>query len=274
MQIPSYPLANGATIPALGFGTYQIPAGAETVSAVSTALKAGYRSIDTAKVYGNEAGVGEAVAASDIGRADLFITTKLWNSDQGYESTLQAFETSLGELGMDYVDLYLVHWYKPQTSLETWRAMEEIYTSGRAKSIGVSNYQIAHLEELATSSKVVPMVNQIELHPRLQQLELREYHAAHGIVTEAWSPLMQAGQLLKDQVITGIASAHDKSAAQVILRWHVQLGNVVIPKSVTPERIQANADIFDFELSPTEMDSIATLDDGTRIGPDPDHVTF
>jgi 2,5-diketo-D-gluconate reductase A len=270
-NVPNLTLNTGAPIPQLGFGVFQVPPD-ETVAPVVTAIQAGYRSIDTAAAYGNEEGVGQAIREAGVPRDELFITTKLWNSDQGYESALKAFDESLRRLGLDDVDLYLIHWPMPKVDryLETWRAFEEIHASGRARAIGVSNFRVADLQRLLDAAEVVPAVNQIELHPLLQQAELRAFHEQHGILTEAWSPLAKGGALLEDPTITAIAQAHGKSPAQVVLRWHVQLRNVVIPKSVTPERIRSNIDVFDFELSGAEMDQIATLDRGERTGPDPD----
>lgn len=257
-------------MPQLGFGVFQVPDD-ETTAAVSTALTAGYRSIDTAAIYGNERGVGRALAESGIARDELFITTKLWNEDQGYDATLTAFDASLEKLGLDHVDLYLIHWPTPARDLytDTWRAFEKLLADGRTRAIGVSNFQPAHLERLLADTSVVPAVNQVELHPGLQQQELREFHARHGIVTEAWSPLAQ-GALLKDEAITSIAARHGKSPAQVVLRWHLQTGNVVIPKSVTESRIRENLDVFGFQLSGQDVDAITALDSGMRTGPDPD----
>ncbi|WP_431948541.1 aldo/keto reductase [Actinacidiphila sp. bgisy167] len=268
--VPHITLNNGVTMPQLGFGVFQVP-DADTSATVASALESGYRSIDTAAIYGNEAGVGQALAASGIARDELFVTTKLWNADQGHDSTLAAFDASLAKLGLDHVDLYLIHWPAPARDayLDTWRAFEKIYAEGRARAIGVSNFQPAHLQRLIDNSDVVPAVNQVELHPQLQQAELRSFHARHGIATEAWSPLAQ-GALLQDPVVTGIAGRLGRTPAQVILRWHLQLGNVVIPKSVTPERIRQNIDVFDFVLSDDDIAAITALDSSTRIGPDPD----
>ncbi|MEV3858202.1 aldo/keto reductase [Streptomyces sp. NPDC050095] len=268
--IPTVTLNNGVTMPQLGFGVFQVP-DEETTAAVATALEAGYRSIDTAAIYGNERGVGRALADSGIARDELFITTKLWNADQGYDATLAAFDASLDKLGLDHVDLYLIHWPTPARDLylDTWRALEKLYADGRTRAIGVSNFQPAHLERLLGSASVVPAVNQIELHPGLQQRELRDFHARHGIATEAWSPLAQ-GAVLKDEAVTTIAARHGKSPAQVVLRWHLQIGNVVIPKSVTEARIRENLDVFDFELGAQELDALAAADRGLRTGPDPD----
>ncbi|MFJ6749388.1 aldo/keto reductase [Streptomyces sp. NPDC091266] len=269
-SVPDVTLSSGATIPQLGFGVFQVEDD-KTTAAVSTALEAGYRSIDTAAIYGNESGVGRALAESAIPRAELFLTTKLWNADQGYDSTLAAFDTSLAKLGLDYVDMYLIHWPTPARDLylDTWRAIEKLQADGRVRTVGVSNFQPDHLRRLLEHSAVTPAVNQVELHPYLQQAPLRAFHAEHGIATEAWSPLAQ-GALLEDATITSIARKHGKSPAQVVLRWHLQLGNIVIPKSVTPERIRANIEVFDFVLSAEDMDAVAGLDRGTRTGPDPD----
>ncbi|MEU7563457.1 aldo/keto reductase [Streptomyces eurythermus] len=271
-SIPTVTLNNGVEIPQLGFGVFQVP-DAETTAAVSSALEAGYRSLDTAAIYGNESGVGRALADSGIAREDLFITTKLWNADQGYDATLKAFDTSLAKLGLDHVDLYLIHWPTPARDLyrESWKAIEKLVAEGRIRAAGVSNFQPDHLKRLLADSELVPAVNQIELHPGLQQSELRAVHAELGIVTEAWSPLAQ-GAVLKDEAITTIAARHGKSPAQVVLRWHLQLGNVVIPKSVTPARIRENLDVFDFTLTDDEMTAIAGLDRDLRTGPHPDQL--
>jgi len=270
MTIPSIALHDGVEIPQLGFGVFQVPP-EKTQGVVELALDAGYRHVDTAAAYRNEKGVGEALAASGLPREDVFVTTKLWNSQQGYESTLAAFEASLGRLGFDFVDLYLIHWPMPTEDrfVDTWRAFERIHEEGRARTIGVSNFRPPDLERLEAETETRPTINQVELHPRLQQAELRAWHAEHGIATEAWSPLAQ-GDLLDEGTIVRIAEAHGKTPAQTILRWHLQLGNVVIPKSVTPERIRENIEIFDFELSDEDMDAIGRLDSGGRIGPNPD----
>ncbi|MCP2249265.1 Aldo/keto reductase [Lentzea aerocolonigenes] len=264
-------LNNGVVMPQFGFGVWQVP-DAEAAPAVAEALKAGYRSIDTAAAYGNEGGVGEAIAQSDVDRDDVFITTKLWNSDQGYDSTLRAFDESLKKLKLDVLDLYLIHWPTPARDLyvDTWKAFVQLQKEGRVRAIGVSNFQPAHLRRLIDETGVVPAVNQVELHPYLQQSDLRVFHAQHGIETEAWSPLGQGGELLNDPVVTEIAARHQRSAAQVVLRWHVQLGTIVIPKSVTPARIRENIAVFDFELSDEEIAALSTLDRGGRIGPNPD----
>ncbi|QNP67092.1 aldo/keto reductase [Streptomyces genisteinicus] len=270
--VPTVLLNNGARIPQLGFGVFQVPDD-ETTAAVSAALEAGYRSVDTAAVYGNERGVGRALASSGIPREELFVTTKLWNDDQGYDATLRAFDTSLAALGLDHVDLYLIHWPAPAQDLyrESWRAVEKLVADGRVRTAGVSNFGPAHLRRLLDGASLVPAVNQIELHPGLQQAELRTLHAELGIATEAWSPLAQ-GAVLEEDALTGIAARHGKSPAQVVLRWHLQLGNVVIPKSVTPARIRENLDVFDFALSDAEMTAVAGLDRGLRTGPHPDEL--
>jgi 2,5-diketo-D-gluconate reductase A len=266
--VPSLTMNDGMTIPQLGFGVFQIPQD-ETEEAVTTALETGYRLIDTAQGYQNEEGVGAAVAKSDLPRDELFITTKLTNSEQGYDSTLRAFDDSMKKLGLDVLDLFLIHWPLPMFDqyVDTWRAFEKLQADGRIRSIGVSNFEIEHFERLAQECSVVPAVNQIELHPEFSQPELRSYHAEHGILTEAWGPIGQSKGLLP--VITEVAEAKDRTPAQVVLRWHIQLGNVVIPKSVTPARIRENLDVFDFELTDTEMGRIADLDCGRRLGPDP-----
>lgn len=270
-QVPTISLNSGHSIPQLGFGVFQVPP-PQTAQVVTTALQTGYRSIDTAAAYRNEEGVGAAVAQSGIPRGELYITTKLQNPGQGYDSTLSEFDTSTAKLGLDYLDLYLIHWPIPAKDqyVDTWRAFEKLHADGRIRSIGVSNFQVAHLERLAAECDIVPAVNQIELHPFLQQAELRRYHADHGIATEAWSPLAQGGEFLQNSTLTGLGQKYGKSPAQVILRWHVQLGNIVIPKSVTPSRIAENFDIFGFELADDDMQAIASLDAGHRTGPDPD----
>ena len=270
MTVPTVKLNDGNHIPQLGYGVWQV-GNDEAVAAVSEALKAGYRHIDTAAIYGNEEGVGKAIKSSGIERGDIYLTTKLWNGEQGYESTLKAFEASLKKLGTDYVDLYLIHWPMPSKDLfmETWRAFLILREEGRAKSIGVSNFRTADLERIITESGVTPVLNQIELHPQFQQDELRLFHSKHDIATEAWSPLGQ-GKILEDATLKAIAEKHGKSVAQIILRWHIETGNIVIPKSVTPARIKENFDIFDFRLNGTDHDAITKLDkaDG-RIGPNP-----
>lgn len=270
-------LNNGVSMPQLGLGVWHIP-NEQASEVVLSALRSGYRSVDTAAIYGNEAGVGEGIAQflaenDEVRWSDLFITTKLWNSEQGYQRALTAFEESLRKLGLDYVDLYLIHWPQPKDGkyAETWRAFEDIYSFGQAKAIGVSNFEPEHLQRLIDLGGTVPAINQIELHPLLQQCELREFHARHGIHTEAWSPLAQ-GNLLKDGTLTKIARKHGKTPAQVILRWHVQKGIVVIPKSITPERIASNIDVFDFRLSGADIAVIDAMDRGGRIGQHPNNV--
>jgi 2,5-diketo-D-gluconate reductase A len=257
-------------MPQLGFGVFQVPA-EETAEAVGHALDTGYRAIDTAAAYGNEEGVRDGVQASGLDRGEVFITTKLFNDDHGRDRARRAFEESLSKLGGDYVDLYLIHWPIPSKDryVETWETLCALREEGSVRSIGVSNFQIDHLERIIDATGVVPAVNQIELHPRLQQAELRRFHAERGIITEAWSPLGK-GELLDDPVIEEIASAHDRTPAQVVLRWHIQLGNVVIPKSVTPSRIEENFRVFDFELGAGEMERLGELNRGERTGPDPD----
>lgn len=269
-KVPSLSLNNGVDMPQLGFGVWQVPDD-EAERAVVTAIEAGYRSIDTAAIYGNESGTGKAIAASGVARQELFVTTKLWNDDQGYDATLSAFDTSLDKLGLDYVDLYLIHWPTPLKDryVDTYRAFEKIYADGRAKAIGVSNFLPEHLERLIGETSVVPVINQIELHPQLQQAETRAVHAQHGIATEAWSPLGSGRGLLEVPTVVAVAQKHGRTPAQVVLRWHLQLGNVVIPKSVTPSRIAENIDVFDFELDADDLAAFAALDEGKRLGPNP-----
>ncbi|MFI0862849.1 aldo/keto reductase [Streptomyces smyrnaeus] len=274
-NVPTTTLNNGVTMPQLGFGVWQVPAD-EAATAVTTALESGYRSIDTAAAYENEEGVGRAIAQSGLPRDELFITTKLWNAEQGYDTALRAFDASLDRLGLDFVDLYLIHWPMPDVDKyeDSWRAFEKIYADGRARAIGVSNFQPTHLNRLIQLGGTVPAVNQIELHPRLQQSVPRAFHADHGIATEAWSPLGQGGDLLDDPALGEIAAKHGKTVAQVVLRWHLQLGNVAIPKSVTPARVRENIDVFDFELSGEDMARIAELNTDTRLGPDPETMNW
>jgi 2,5-diketo-D-gluconate reductase A len=270
IAIPNIELAGEVEIPQLGFGVFQVPP-EDTAEVTTLAFEAGYRHIDTASAYRNEAGVGQAFRASGLDRDEVFITTKCFNDDHGYETAKQAFKDSLDRLELDYVDLYLIHWPVPKHDryVETWQAFIELQTEGVVRSIGVSNFQPAHLRRIIDETGVTPAVNQIELHPRFQQAGLRREHEDLGIVNEAWSPLAQ-GAVLDDPVLTEIAAAHDKTTGQVVLRWHLQLGNVVFPKSVTPERITENIDVFDFHLTDEEMESIERLDAGDRIGPDPD----
>ena len=273
-RVPEVELNDGVEIPQLGFGVFQVPPD-DTERAVSVALETGYRHIDTAAAYRNEEGVGRAVAASGLDRDDVFITTKLWNSQQGYENALQALPASLDRLGTDYVDLYLIHWPMPSRDLyvSTWRAFEKLKAAGRTRSIGVSNFKEHHLERIERECETTPSVNQVELHVRFQQPELRAYHREHGIATEAWSPLGQGRDLDLPEIVA-IAGAHGKTPAQVVLRWHLQIDNITIPKSVTPERIRENFAVFDFELSDDELATIETLDRGERNGPDPDEFSM
>jgi 2,5-diketo-D-gluconate reductase A len=269
--IPSLTFNNGVEIPQVGFGVFLVPA-EETKAAVTSALECGYRHIDTAKIYGNEEAVGEAIAESSLDREDLFVTTKCWNDDQGYDKARKAFDASLERLGFDYLDLYLIHWPVPSQDkyVETWKALESLYAEGRVRSIGVSNFQPAHLQRLFDETETVPAINQIELHPWLQQRELRAFHAEHGIITEAWSPLAAGGDFLEDPTIGTIAKKHEVTPAQVMLRWHLDLGNVIIPKSVNPARMASNMDLFGFQLDEDDTAEIASLDSGHRVGPDPD----
>ncbi|MDT7632465.1 MAG: 2,5-diketo-D-gluconate reductase [Pseudonocardiales bacterium] len=269
-QVPNIRLNNGTEIPQFGFGVFQIPP-AETAGAVREAFAAGYRHIDTAQMYGNEEGVGEAIKDSDLSRGEVFVTTKLNNDAHGYNSAISALDESLKKLQLDYVDLYLIHWPLPHQDryVETWKGFEKLLADGRARSIGVSNFQPAHLDRLAKETDTVPAVNQIELHPLLTQTELRKYHAEHGIATEAWSPIAQ-GEVLGEQTITSLADKYGKSPAQVVLRWHLQVGNIVFPKSVNPDRMRENINVFDFELADDDVDAIEAMDAGHRTGPDPD----
>lgn len=270
MTIPTVKLNNGVEMPQVGFGVFQVP-DAETTAAVTTALEAGYRSIDTAAAYQNEAGVGQALATSGIAREDLFITTKLWNADQGYDETLAAFERSRKLLGLDYLDLYLIHWPAPELGkyADSWRALEKLYSDGVVRAIGVSNFEPAHLEHLASVSSVVPAVNQVELHPYLVQSEVRAYGNEHGIAIEAWSPLAKGGSLLSEALVQQLAEKYGRTPAQLVLRWHLQLGTIVIPKSVTPSRIAENLDVLDFALTEADVAALSSLDRDERTGPNP-----
>jgi 2,5-diketo-D-gluconate reductase A len=278
MAAPFITLNDGNSIPQVGLGVWQTPP-EDTERAVGTALDAGYRHIDTAAAYANEREVGSAVAKSGLPREDVYLVTKLWNADHGYGSTLAAFDASMDRLGLsgsdDYLDLYLIHWPMPAKNafVDTFKAFAHLRDQGRIRSIGVSNFEPEHLRILVDGIGIVPAVNQIELHPLLQQLQLREVHAQLGIATEAWSPLGQ-GSLLSNPAVTAVADARGKTPAQILIRWHIQLGNIVIPKSVTPERIVSNFDVFDFELSAQDMASISSLGDETRLGPEPRTFNF
>jgi len=266
-------LNNGLKMPQLGFGVWQVP-DEEAATAVTNAFKVGYRSIDTAMVYKNEKGVGKAIKESSIPREELFITTKVWNSDQGYENTLRAFDESLERLGLDYVDLYLIHWPTPQYDeyVDTYKALEKLYKDGRVKAIGVCNFEIEHLERILKECEVKPVLNQVECHPYLAQNDLKEFCAKHDIFVEAWSPLDQGGEVLQDDVIIKIAESKGKTPAQVVLRWHLQNNTIVIPKSVTPSRIEENFQVFDFELNDNEMEQINGINKNRRKGPHPNDL--
>lgn len=271
-SIPRLNLNDGNTIPQLGFGVYKIPE-AETADAVVAALEAGYRHIDTAAFYENERGVGEGVRRSGLDRSEVFVTSKVWWTENGYDSALRSFDASLERLGFDTIDLFLIHWPAPKSDryVETWRALERVRDEGRARSIGVANFHIHHLERLGRETGTVPAVNQVELHPWLPQAEVRAYDAAHGIVTEAWSPLAR-GRVLGDPTLDRLAAKHGVTPAQVVIRWQLQLGNVVIPKSTSPERIRSNIDVFGFTLDADDLAAIAALETGERTGKDPDDL--
>ncbi|NOJ71764.1 aldo/keto reductase [Paenibacillus alvei] len=270
-------LHNGVKMPWFGIGVFKVEEGPELVNAVKAAIANGYRSVDTAAIYGNEEGVGqgirEGIQKAGISREDLFVTSKVWNTDLGYESTIAAYETSLKKLGLEYLDLYLVHWPVEGKYKDAWKALETLYKEGRVKAIGVSNFQIHHLEELMKDAEIKPMVNQVEYHPRLTQKDLQSFCQEHGIQLEAWSPLMQ-GQLLDNEVLTEIARKYNKSVAQVILRWDLQNGVVTIPKSTKEHRIIENSTVFDFELTVEDMKQIDGLNQNHRVGPDPDNFDF
>ena len=269
---PTLRMNDGREIPQLGFGVFQVPP-EQTIEPVSVALEAGYRHIDTAQMYGNEEGVGKAVANSGIARDELFLTTKLNNDSHGRDKALAALDESLAKLGTDHVDLFLIHWPLPMFDdyVETWKALEEAYRDGRARSIGVSNFTETHLNRLRAETDVVPVLNQVELHPNFVQAAMRDYDSSHQILTEAWSPIGgSGGSVLSQPELTSLAEEVGKSPAQAVLRWHIQLGNVVIPKSETPSRIRENIDVFDFELTEAQMGTISAMDTGTRSGPDPE----
>jgi diketogulonate reductase-like aldo/keto reductase len=274
--VPIITLNNGVEIPQVGLGVFQTKEGAEVERAVSAALEYGYRLIDTAAVYGNEVGTGKAIKDSGLPREEVFITTKLWNANHAYDNALRAFDESLEKLDCGYIDLYLIHWPLPMYGqfTEAWSALEKLYDDKRVRAIGISNFKPHHIETLLKGAKTVPAVNQIELHPLLQQKDTRAACDEHGIVVESYSPLMQAGEALEHPVIAKLAKSYGKTPAQVILRWHVQNGFIVIPKSVKPERIQENFDLFDFELTSEDMQQIETMDAGKRIGADPDTAAF
>ncbi|ROR72749.1 aldo/keto reductase [Bogoriella caseilytica] len=274
MTTPTLTLNDGNSIPQLGLGVFLVEED-QTEEIVGAALAAGYRHIDTAKVYGNEEGVGRAIAKSGIPREDLFITTKLANDDQGYDSALKAIDGSLERLGLDYVDLYLIHWPVPSKGkyVETWKAMEQIKASGKAKSVGVSNFQTHHLQDLFDNTELVPAVNQVELHPKFAQGELRAFCDQHGIAIESWGPLGQGKYpLLEEPAVVAAAETHGKSPAQVVIRWHLQHGLIVFPKTSSPERAQQNLDVFDFELTEAELAAVDALDEGLRVGGHPDET--
>jgi 2,5-diketo-D-gluconate reductase A len=269
-SVPCIPLSDGNRIPQLGFGVFKVP-DSETQKAVEQALEVGYRSIDTASFYRNERGVGAAIKTSGISRDQLFITSKVWNDAQGRQKTTRSFDESLENLGLEYLDLFLIHWPVPSQDLyvETWRTLADIREEGRIRSIGVSNFEPVHLERLKAETGIPPVVNQVELHPYLTQRDVRDYDAVNSIVTEAWSPLAKGGSLLSEQVLTEIGARYGKSPAQVVIRWHIQLGNIVIPKSVTAARVRENFDVFDFALTEAELTAISSLNRNYRTGPDP-----
>lgn len=265
-------LSNGVKMPQLGFGTFRVEDGKQTVDAVRTALEIGYRHIDAAAVYDNEESVGQGIKESRVPREEIFITSKVWNSDQGYENTLKAFDFSLKKLGTDYLDLYLIHWPKALNK-ETWRALEKLYKEGKVRAIGVSNFKEHHLIDLMESAEIKPMVNQVEFHPQFSQPELLKFCKDNDIQVVAWGPLMQ-GQLSKLELINELSAKYNKTPAQIVLRWDIQQGVITIPKSINPDRIKSNSEIFDFELSKEDMEKISALNTGKRIGPDPDNITF
>jgi Aldo/keto reductases, related to diketogulonate reductase len=266
-------LKNGVPMPYFGLGVFQVHDGEEVKQAVKYALSAGYRHIDTASLYGNERGVGQSVRESSVPRKEIFVTSKVWNSDQGYANTLLAFDVSMKLLGFEYLDLYLVHWPVKGKYIETWRALEQLYAEGRVRAIGVSNFLRHHLEDLLAHCKVVPMVNQMEFHPRLVQQELIDFCNSHTIQYEAWSPLMQ-GKIFNIKELQTLAEKYKKDIAQIVLRWNLQKGVVAIPKSIRRERIISNAQIFDFEITPKDMQAIDLLDKNERVGADPDNFNF
>lgn len=268
--VPNIALNDGTTIPQIGFGLWQVPP-SEAEVATTEALRVGYRHVDSAAVYANEAEAGAAVAKSGLARSDVYVTTKMWNPDHGYDNAMRAFDTSMSKLGFEYVDLFLIHWQCVPLGkyVETWKALIDIQKTGRVRSIGVSNFKEPALREIIDVTGVVPVLNQIELHPWFPQLDMRAVHAEYGIATESWSPLA-SGQLIDNELLAVIGAKHGKSTAQVMIRWHLQQGLIVLPKSVTPSRIAENIDVFDFELDADDMAGIATLENGYRTGPDPD----
>ncbi|MFB7142262.1 aldo/keto reductase [Gottfriedia sp. NPDC056225] len=270
-------LNNGLEMPIIGLGVFQVEDGQVVIDSVKAAIRNGYRSIDTAAIYQNEEGVGqgikEALEENGLKREDLFITSKVWNADLGYQSSIDAFELSLKKLGLDYLDLYLIHWPVEGKYVESWKALETLYKDGKVKAIGMSNFQIHHLKEVMATAEIMPMVNQVELHPMLSQVELREFLNENSIQVEAWAPLMQGG-LFENETLLEIANKYNKSIAQVVLRWHLQNGIVIIPKSIKEHRIQENADLFDFELTQEDMEQINSLNQNHRVGPDPDNFDF
>jgi 2,5-diketo-D-gluconate reductase A len=269
-QVPNLRLNNGVEIPQFGFGVFQVDPD-QTAQTVRQAFEAGYRHIDTAQMYRNEEGVGDAISDSGLSRGEVFVTTKLNNQNHGFDSAISALDESLKKLRLEYVDLYLIHWPLPHLDryVQTWKGFEKLLADGKARSIGVSNFQPAHLDRLAKETDTVPAVNQIELHPLLTQTELRKYHAEHGIATEAWAPIAK-GSILGDPTLTGLAEKYGRTPAQVVLRWQVQVGNIVFPKSVNPDRMRENINVFDFELTADDLAAVEALNTGQRTGPDPD----
>lgn len=277
MNLQTTTLNNGIKMPVLGYGVFRVENGAELAEAVKTAIKKGYRSIDTAQIYGNEEMVGqgikEAIAEGLVTREELFITSKVWNAGLNYEDALAAYDDSLSKMGLDYLDLYLIHWPGHDQYLDAYKALETIYKEGRVRSIGVSNFQVHHLENLLKETEIKPVINQIEFHPRLTQQEVRNYCTGHDIQVEAWSPLMN-GELLKDATIQSIAAKHNKTAAQIVLKWDLQHQVVTIPKTMTESRMEENINVFDFELTTEEMAQIDALNENFRCGPNPDEFNF
>lgn len=265
-------LLNGIEMPWLGFGTFKVTDENQVIESVKEALRIGYRHIDTASIYGNEESVGQGILESGVNREEIFLVSKVWNTDQGYDSTLRAFEESLKKLKTDYLDLYLIHWPKEKNK-ETWKALERLYKEKRVRAIGVSNFKVHHLEDLMSVCEVVPMVNQVEFHPKFPQTEVHEFCKRHNIQLEAWGPLMQ-GKVFEIELLNELAKKYNKTVSQIVLRWDLQMGVVTIPKSINPVRIKENADIFDFEISEEDMKLIASLNTGERIGPDPDNIDF